>query len=113
MPLEDVEFQAGITTILEAMAMEKAVVCTQTRGQTDVVVDGVNGIYVPPGDSAALRGAITKLLDQPAMAVELGKAAREFVERDCDVRSYARHLADVVNAAGSSGTTSKAEEGNE
>ena len=30
--------------------MGKAVVCTRTSGQTDVVVDGDNGLYVPPGD---------------------------------------------------------------
>jgi len=36
-PLYNVEFQAGITVILEAMAMGKAVIVTQTRGQTDVV----------------------------------------------------------------------------
>lgn len=36
-PLHDVDFQAGITTILEAMAMGKAVVVTRARGQTDVV----------------------------------------------------------------------------
>ena len=63
--------------------------CTQTRGQTDVVVDGTNGVYVPPGDSGALRAAITKLLDQPYLAAEMGKAGRDFVERECDVRIYA------------------------
>jgi glycosyltransferase involved in cell wall biosynthesis len=38
-PVEDVDFQAGITTILEAMAMGKPVVVTHTDGQTDVVED--------------------------------------------------------------------------
>ena len=56
MPLHDVEFQAGITTILEAMAMGKAVVCSKTRGQTDALVDGVTGIYVPPGDPGRCGG---------------------------------------------------------
>jgi glycosyltransferase involved in cell wall biosynthesis len=103
MPLEDVEFQAGITTILEAMAMERAVICTQTRGQTDVVVDGANGLYVPPGDSGALRAAITKLLDQPRLAAEMGKAGRAFAERECDVKIYARRIAGAVAAAGGNG----------
>ena len=96
MPLEDVEFQAGITTILEAMAMAKAVVCTRTRGQTDVVVEGISGLYVPPGDSGALREAIAKLLDQPELAREMGQAGRDFVERECDVNVYAHRLADAV-----------------
>lgn len=99
MPLDDVEFQAGITTILEAMSMERAVICTRTRGQTDVVVDGVNGLYVPPGDSGALREAIEKLLDQPALALEMGQAGRDFVERECDINVYAHRLADAVASA--------------
>jgi hypothetical protein len=37
-PLLDVPFQAGVTTILEAMAMEKTVICSRTLGQTDVHV---------------------------------------------------------------------------
>ena len=32
-PLLETEFQAGVTTILEAMAMSKAVVCTKTSGR--------------------------------------------------------------------------------
>ena len=52
MPLLPSDFQAGVTTILEAMAMERPVICTATEGQTDVVEDGVNGLYVPPGDVA-------------------------------------------------------------
>ena len=50
MPLFDVEFQAGITTILEAMSMGHAVVCTRTEGQTDTIIEGETGLYVRPGD---------------------------------------------------------------
>src|SRR5439155_23048132 len=38
-PLDDVDFQAGVTTILEAMAMAKPVIVTHSAGQTDVVED--------------------------------------------------------------------------
>src|SRR5262249_2057175 len=38
-PVDGTDFQAGVTTILEAMAMGKAVVVTHTQGQTDVVED--------------------------------------------------------------------------
>ena len=43
MPLYNVNFQAGVTALLEAMAMGKAVVCSSTPGQTDVVVEGETG----------------------------------------------------------------------
>src|SRR5262245_20901607 len=62
MPLENVKFQAGVTEILECMAMRKAVICSRVPGQTDVVVEGENGRYVPPGDSSTLSSEIRQLL---------------------------------------------------
>ena len=58
---------------------------------------------MPPGDSGALRAAITKLLDQPELAVEMGKAGRDFVERECDVTSTRAGSPDAVAAAGGDG----------
>ncbi len=50
-PLFQVNFQAGVTTILEAMAMGKAVIVTRTPGQTDYIQEGVTGLYVPLADA--------------------------------------------------------------
>jgi glycosyltransferase involved in cell wall biosynthesis len=94
--LEDVEFQAGVTTILEAMSMGKAVVCSSTRGQTDVIEDGKNGAYVPPGNPDALRTAISELLADPERADDLGRCGRQYVEQLCDVTIYAQRLAEIV-----------------
>lgn len=97
MPLQDVPFQAGVTTILEAMAMGRAVICSRTTGQTDVVVDGETGLYVTPGDAAELRAAITTLLDDPALARRMGAAGRRRAEAHMDVVTYARDLDAVVH----------------
>lgn len=99
MPLHDVDFQAGITTILEAMSMGRAIVCTRTPGQTDTVVDGVNGVYVPPADAAALRTTIVEMLDDQDRCVRLGRAGRDWVVEHADVERYAELLADEVAAA--------------
>ncbi len=108
-PLRDVDNQAGVTVILEAMAMGKAVIVTATRGQTDIVRDRRNagrgrverawwlgfvdepevaaqvaglwtGLYVAPSDPAELRRAISYLLDHPDIANELGQNGRRVVE---------------------------------
>jgi len=97
-PLVDTDFQAGITTILEAMAMGKAVICTRTRGQVDVIVDGSTGIYVPPGDAAALRSAIAELLDDHERAARLGRAAREWAVAEADIETYAGEMGNVVDS---------------
>ncbi len=96
MPLLDVDFQAGITTILEAMSMERAIVCSRTPGQTDTIVEGVTGIYVPLGDPTTLRAEIVKLLDDRERAARLGSNAREWVVDTADLRHYAAFLASVV-----------------
>ena len=61
-PIVDTDFQAGITSILESMAMQRAVICTRTQGQTDTVRDDETGRYVSPGDAGELRRAIVSLL---------------------------------------------------
>lgn len=93
MPLQSVDFQAGVTTILEAMAMELPIVCTATLGQIDVIVEGETGRYVAPGDARAMRRAIEELLDSDDQRAELGKAGRRLVESRADVRFYARRIA--------------------
>ena len=97
MPLYNVTFQAGVTAILEAMSMERAVVCSLTPGQTDVIVDGESGIYVAPEDTAALRAGIVRLLDDPGEAARLGAAGRRVIEErmnlDAYVAGFRKHLA--------------------
>ncbi len=99
MPLENVEFQAGITAILEAMAMELAVVCSRTPGQTDAVIDGETGVYVSPEDPAALRAALERLLGRPAEAERMGKAGRRLVLQQMSLDCYAGRLGAIVSKA--------------
>ena len=80
-PLLPTDNDNGITSILEAMGMGRAVVCTRTHGQVGVVVDGETGLTVPPGDPRALREAIEYLWEHPQEAERMGRAGRARVER--------------------------------
>jgi glycosyltransferase involved in cell wall biosynthesis len=80
-PLMRSDTDNGITVILEAMAMGKPVICSRTRGQVDVIQEGVTGLYVPVGDAAALRTAILSLWNEPGRAEQMGKNARAYVEK--------------------------------
>lgn len=97
MPLYDVPFQAGVTAILEAMSMEKAVIVTQTKGQTDVIEDEYTGLYVQPGDVGGLRNAICQLLDNPANAARMGANGRQVVLDEMSLAHYTRRLSEYVN----------------
>jgi glycosyltransferase involved in cell wall biosynthesis len=98
-PLVQTDFQAGVTSILEAMAMGRPVVVTATAGQRDIVENGVTGITVPPGDAAALRDAISGLLSDPRERRRLGANAREAVVSRFGLDAYtdrlARHLVEI------------------
>lgn len=80
-PLLPSDTDNGVTVILEAMAMGKPVICSRTRGQVDVIQEGVTGLYVPVGDAAALRTAILSLWNEPLRAQQMGRNARAFVEK--------------------------------
>ena len=99
MPLYNVNFQAGVTAILEAMAMGKAVLCSRTPGQTDVIAEGRTGLYVPPSDPDALRTQIQCLLNNPDLAAQMGKAGRRRVEEEMELTRYAQRLQRHVQAA--------------
>jgi glycosyltransferase involved in cell wall biosynthesis len=99
MPLENVKFQAGVTAILECLAMGKAVICSRVPGQTDVVVEGDNGRYVPPGDPVTLRTEIRRLLADPEEAARLGANGRKLVESEMNLDLYAQSLAGVLDEA--------------
>lgn len=64
---------------LEAMAHGKPVIGCQGEGIEDVVSHGINGILVPPKDTAQLIEALRKLLNNERMAVEIGQRAKETV----------------------------------
>lgn len=96
MPLYDVPFQAGVTALLEAMAMERAVICSRTSGQTDVVVEGETGVYVHPGDAKVLRAAIKHLLSHPEEAARMGRAGRVRVEHEMSLDRYVERLNQYV-----------------
>jgi glycosyltransferase involved in cell wall biosynthesis len=66
--------------LLEAMSYGKPVIASAAGGITDIVVDGRNGLLVPPGDVDALAGAVGRLLDDPAAAAEMGRRGSEDVK---------------------------------
>ena len=67
-------------SLLEAMGMGLPVVATRVEGVEEVVQDGVQGLLVPPEDSAALAAALAELIGQPDLRNRMGVAARKRIE---------------------------------
>jgi len=70
--------------LLEAAAMGKPLITTDTVGCREVVEEGVNGLLVPVKDVPALARAMVRMLSDSAMRERLGKAGREKMEREFD-----------------------------
>jgi glycosyltransferase involved in cell wall biosynthesis len=66
--------------LLEAAAAGRPVVATDVRGCREVVRPGVNGLLVPPRDSAALAHAIGRLLRSRDLRATLGQGGRHLAE---------------------------------
>lgn len=69
---------------LEAMAMRLPVIATQVGATAEVVRDGETGYVVPIGDALALRAAIQRLVDNPALVRRLGDRGRAIVDESYD-----------------------------
>jgi rhamnosyl/mannosyltransferase len=78
---------------LEAMYCRRPVVsCRLGTGVEWVNQDGVTGLVVPPRDTAALAGAVKRLLADPALREQLGEAGRRRVERDFSNENMVRRM---------------------
>jgi len=65
--------------LLEAMALGRPVIATKVGGIPSFILDGINGILVPPQNPEILADRILDLLDHPSKRQELGLRARRTV----------------------------------
>lgn len=80
-------------SLIDACAVGRPIVTTNSIGCKDVVDDGVNGFLVPVKDSEALAQKLRILIEDKALRVSMGKAAREKAEREFDIGTVIeRHL---------------------
>jgi glycosyltransferase involved in cell wall biosynthesis len=89
--------------VIEAMASRLPVVTSSIRPLRDTIADGETGLLVPPGDSAALAGALNRLLSDAVLRRRLAAGGRELVEaRYTDRRmvgAYEDLYVDLLRAA--------------
>jgi glycosyltransferase involved in cell wall biosynthesis len=73
-------------TVLEAMAMQRAVITTDAPGCRETVVHGVNGFLVPVKSVEHLEQAMLRFIDDAELAKTMGVRSREIAVNKYDVR---------------------------
>jgi colanic acid/amylovoran biosynthesis glycosyltransferase len=72
-------------SLMEAHAIGLPVLATRVGSVQQIVLDGISGFLVPPGDSAAMALYLGQLIDHPAERVEMGRRGRAHVENHYDI----------------------------
>ena len=83
--------------LLEAAAAGRPVVATDTAGFREVVENGVEGLLVPAADSAALAGALRRLIETPDERKAMGRSARIGAEVAFGVDEVIRRTLEIYN----------------
>jgi glycosyltransferase involved in cell wall biosynthesis len=84
-------------SVLEAMAMGRAVVTTNSPGCRDAVQDDCNGLLVPVGDAQALAAAMTRLAQDVGSIARMAAEGLRLAEQKYDVRLVTQEILDFMD----------------
>lgn len=85
-------------SVIEAEAIGRPVITTDSVGCRDTVVDGENGFIIPVKDSVALAASLKKLIENPSLRLEMGKKARAIAVDRFDIKDVVRVHLDVYDS---------------
>jgi glycosyltransferase involved in cell wall biosynthesis len=84
--------------VLEAMAMEKAVVAPRAAGPLGIIEAGRTGLFFAAGDAADLAARISELVDDEGLRRILGAAARRVVVDRYPLRRTVEDFEEVIRS---------------
>ncbi len=76
-------------SLIEAMACASPVIGCDSPGIRDIIADGRNGLLCGT-DAVSIRGAISRILSDKALAETMGRNASEFVQRNCSLNTISQ-----------------------
>jgi colanic acid/amylovoran biosynthesis glycosyltransferase len=92
-------YSEGLPVVLmEALAAGLPAITTPVAGIPELVVDGVTGLLVPPGDRAALTAALQRLREDDDLRVALGRAGAVKVAENHRADRNAAVLGELLQA---------------
>ena len=86
-------------TNLEAMAMARPIITTDTNGCRETVVDGYNGFMVPVKDVPALVDKMLFFINHPHKVKEMGQNSQQLCREKFEVSKVNRDILSILNLA--------------
>jgi len=96
-PLKKLVKSTGQVVFLEAMALGKPVIATDTIGTADYIDHGITGMLTPPEDTVALRAAISDFIDNPTVYSSMALQAFNKVVRSHTFEAYVNTILATAN----------------
>lgn len=81
----------------EYMSQGHPVVVTDNGGQREYVVDGKNGLLVPPGDAQSLSAAMGRMIDDADLRQQLGRQAKADFDDHLNYEHYYAQICKIYN----------------
>ena len=83
-------------TVLEAMAMGRPIITTDTNGCRETVKDGINGFLVPVKDAEKLSKAMVKFIENPTIIDKMGLESINYCKQKFDVNVVNGNMMKVI-----------------
>ena len=90
--------EGSSNAILEAMAMQRAVVATDVGGVRDLITHGVHGFLASPDDPEGMAHYLEVVLGSASLRLRMGSAGRSTVTERHSARRAAQDLAEVLRS---------------
>jgi glycosyltransferase involved in cell wall biosynthesis len=75
------DYEGMSSVVLQAMACGMPIISTRVQGSDGMIIDGVNGFFIPYRDVPALKAAIKQFIHHPELLDPFGKQSVRLVER--------------------------------
>ena len=82
---------------VEAMALSRPVVCTNTGGLPEVVVNGETGFVVPVNNPQAIADKLAGLMENKGLVESMGQCGRRRAEECFDIQKHMQQLLKILS----------------
>ena len=75
-------FHEGLSVaLMQAMIAGLPIICSEIRGNVDLIDNGINGFLTSPQDSKAIGNALQKLLSDSALRAKMGNLNMQIIQK--------------------------------